>query len=87
MATLQSAQQKWERKTAGAGGRWKQATSGAGGRYAEGLTKFLGSAPSSAVVSRYSAGVDATSASDFDAAIAGKGSKWAEATRRGLTSG
>lgn len=87
MATLASAQAKWERKTQGAGGRWKNGVQGAGGRYAEGVSKFLGGPPSAGVVSRYSAGVDSVSASDFESSISGKGSKWAEATRRGLTSG
>lgn len=85
MATLQSAQAKWERKTAGAGGRWKAGTQGAGGRWAAGMGQFLGSSVGGQHVGAYEAGVNAVSASDFEQSIAGKGSKWAENLRRAFS--
>jgi hypothetical protein len=86
MATLASAQAKWERKTANAGTKWQQATQGKGAAYAAGLTRF-GAPPSGSVVSAYEQGVSAVSAADFQASIAGKGSKYAENLRRGLAAG
>lgn len=86
MATLDSARQKWERKTPAAVGKWK-ANSGNGSDYAAGVARFLGTPPSPGVVSRYTSGVQAVSEADFAQSISGKGQKWAENTRRGLTSG
>jgi hypothetical protein len=85
MATLQSAQAKWERKTANAGAKWKAKTTGKGGEYSAGIQRFLGVAPSATVVSSYEQGVAAVSAQDFQNAIAGKGAKWAENYRIGMT--
>jgi hypothetical protein len=87
MATLQSAQAKWERKTANAGPKWKAAVTGKGAEYAAGIQRFLGAPPSATVVNSYEQGVAAVTAQDFQNAIAGKGAKWAENTRRGLTGG
>ena len=84
MATLESARRKWESKTPAAAAKWK-ANSGNGAEYSAGVARFLGSAPSPAVVSRFTAGVQNTSEQDFAAAISGKGEKWASNTRRGLT--
>ena len=85
MPTLQSAQAKWERKTANAGAKWKAAVTGKGAEYSAGVQRFLGAAPSAMVVSNYEQGVAGVSAQDFQNAIAGKGAKWAENLRRGLT--
>lgn len=84
MATLESARRKWESKTPSAAGKWK-ANSGSGADYAAGVSRFLGTAPSPAVVNRFTTGVQNVSEQDFAAAIAGKGEKWAANTRRGLT--
>ena len=87
MATLQSAQAKWERKTANAGPKWKAATTAKGSEYSAGVQRFLGVAPSAAVVAAYEQGIAAVSAEDFQRSISGKGTKWAENTRRGFTTG
>jgi hypothetical protein len=84
MATLESARQKWEAKTPGSAAKWK-ANSGNGSAFSEGVTRFLGTPPSAGVVSRYQSGVGRVSEQDFAASISGKGQKWAENTRRGLT--
>ncbi len=84
MATLESAKRKWESKTPAAAAKWK-ANSGNGSDYASGVSRFLGTPPSPAVVSRYTTGVGSVSEQDFAASISGKGEKWAANTRRGLT--
>lgn len=84
MATIESAKAKWEEKTPASAGKWK-ANSGNGSDYASGVARFLGSPPSPAVVSRYTGGVARVSAEDFASSIRGKGEKWANNTRRGLT--
>ena len=78
MATIETAKAKWERKMSNAGGKWKANVTGA--PYCEGFSKFLGHTPSQACAA-WSAGVDATSASAFQSAVAGKGEKWAAAMR------
>lgn len=79
--TLAYATQKWERKTANAGGRWKAAVEGAGSRYCEGFQQFLGH-PAPQACAAFTAGVGAVSAAEFQGAIAGKGGKYAEALQR-----
>lgn len=79
MATISSAQAKWERNTQGKGGKWKAAVEH--GDYCGGMASFLGVRPNR-MCADYAAGVGAVSASAFDASIAGKGSKWAEGLRR-----
>lgn len=85
--TIGQAQAKWERKTANAGENWKRGVAGSGGRYSRGIQDFLGAAPSGHVVSAWEAGTGAVSAADFQAAVGGKGSKWAENYRRAMAGG
>jgi hypothetical protein len=82
--TIAYAQAKWERKTSGAGDKWKSNVSGAAGRYAQGVTECAG-ACGSQTRSAWESGVGAVSAADFNAAISGKGAKWAENYRRGVS--
>lgn len=83
MATIGSAQAKWERKTQDAGGKWKAGLAGAEGRWAAGLSAF-GTPPGPMSSAAYSSGIASVSASDFQQSISGKGSKWAENFRRGI---
>lgn len=76
---------KWERKTANVGDKWKQGVTGAGSRYAQGLSESAGSPVGPMTLSAWEQGVGAVSASDFNASISGKGSKWAENFRRGIS--
>ncbi len=82
--TLQYAQSKWERKTAGAGDKWKAATSGKEGAYAAGVTAVAG-ACGPQTRQAWASGVGAVSAAEFNAAISGKGGKWSENYRRGVS--
>jgi len=82
---IAEAQAKWERNTSGKGGKWKANATAGSSNYAAGVAKFLGAQPSSAVVERQRAGVAAVSPEAFNASIAGKGQKWAENYRRGMT--
>jgi len=82
---IAEAQAKWERNTSGKGGKWKANASAGSANYAAGIRRFLGTEPSAAVVARQRAGIDATTAADFEAAIQGKGQKWANNYRRGMT--
>lgn len=84
MATMQSAQAKWEAKTQDAGSKWKAGLAGAEQRWAAGLSAF-GAAPGPLTSQAYSAGIARVSASEFQQSIAGKGSKWAENFRRGIS--
>jgi hypothetical protein len=81
--TIAQGQAKWERKTGNAGDKWKQAVSGAGGAYARGLAE-AGAPPGPQTVSAWEQGTSAVRAGDFQQAISGKGSKWAENFRRGV---
>ena len=80
-ANIQQAQANWERKTAQVGERWRRGVTAAGpARYCEGLAKF-GINPGACQQgpgARWAQGVQAISAADFQAAIAGKGAKWAQ---------
>ncbi len=78
-------QAKWERKTANAGDKWKQSVAGAGSRYASGLSESAGAPVGPQTMSSWEQGVGAVSAGDFNASISGKGSKWAENFRRGIS--
>lgn len=85
MATLESARQKWERKTANAGEKWKAATLGKEDAWCRGVAQFLGTGTCDpAARQRFAQGVSAITAADFQARIAGKGDKWAENFRRAL---
>lgn len=79
MATLASAEAKYERNTANAGQKWKEAVSR--GDYCGGMTQFLGVRPNR-MCADWTQGVAAVSASDFQASVSGKGAKWAEGMRR-----
>ena len=76
MATIQSAQAKYERRTSGAGEKWKRAASAGTGRYCSEFARFVGHSTPQAC-SAQAAGVNATSAADYQAAVSGKASKWA----------
>ena len=76
--SLQYAADKWARKTANAGGKWKDAVSRAD--YCGPFQQFVGH-PTPEACASYSAGVNAISASDFQAAITGKESKYIEGLR------
>jgi hypothetical protein len=80
MATLATAQAKWERKTAAAGDKWKRRTTGREADYCKGFSDFVGH-PLTEVCANYAAGVNAVSAADYNTAVAGKGAKWAQALR------
>ena len=84
MATMASAQAKWEAKTQDAGAKWKNGLAGAEARWAAGLSAF-GTPPGPMTSAAYSAGISRVSAAEFQSSIAGKGSKWAENFRRGIS--
>ncbi|HUY55344.1 MAG TPA: hypothetical protein VMV23_09330 [Candidatus Nanopelagicaceae bacterium] len=83
--SIAQGQAKWERKTANAGDKWKQSVAGAGGRYSQGLSESVGTQVGPQTTSAWEQGVGAVSAGDFNASISGKGSKWAENLRRGVS--
>ncbi len=83
--SLAQGEAKWSRKTAQAGENWKRGTAGAGQRYSQGLAGTLGGPPSGHIVQSYESGIGAVSAADFQQAVAGKGTKWAENYRRAMT--
>lgn len=78
--TIDYAKTKWERKTAGKGAKWKERTSAAKERASSGMAAFIGH-PVPEWATAYSAGIDGMSAEAFQAAISGKGEKWASAMR------
>ncbi len=84
IATIQSAQSKWEAKTQDAGAKWKAGLQGAEGRWAAGLSAF-GTPPGPMSSAAYSAGIGRVSAGEFQQSISGKGPKWAENFRRGIS--
>jgi hypothetical protein len=75
---------KWERKTSGAGDKWKAATQGSAGRYADGLSEAAGVSVGPMTRAAFESGIGAVSASDFNAAVSGKGQKWQEGFQRGV---
>jgi len=83
--TLAQGQAKWERRTANAGEKWKAATNGAVGRWAAGVAESAGGSVGPMTRAAYEQGVGAVSASDFNQAISGKGSKWATNYRDGVS--
>lgn len=78
--TIDYAQKKWERKTAGKGAKWKERTSAAKAMAASQMAAFVGH-PVPEWATAYNAGVDGMTAAEFEAAITGKGPKWAAAMR------
>lgn len=88
--SLERARAKWERRTAGAGEKWKRGMSGAQSRYCKGLSEKLGVSYEACMANAgrsFGEGTGAISASDFQSAVSGKGSKWAEGVRRGIEGG
>jgi hypothetical protein len=83
MGTVASGQAKWEAKMQNAGSAWKAGLSGAEARWAAGLSA-AGAPPGPISSSNYSSGIARVSAAEFQASVAGKGSKWAENFRRGI---
>ena len=88
--SIADARQKWEAKTATAGQKWKDGVSKAEALsdYQKNLCAFVGDpsgASCSALASRWQAGVQRVGAGQFQSAIAGKGAKWEDKTRRGIT--
>jgi hypothetical protein len=59
MATIQSAKEKYARKTANAAAKWNAAKGRMAGNYASGVAKFLGGPPAASVVSAYQSGIAA----------------------------
>lgn len=82
--SLATAQAKWEAKMTNAGEKWKAGLAGAEGRWAQGLSAF-GTPPGPISSSNYSSGIARVTAADFQASVSGKGSKWAENFRRGIS--
>lgn len=78
--TIEYAQAKWERKTAGKGAKWSDRAKAATSRACSQMAAFVGK-PVPEWCSAQSAGVSAVSPADFEAAIRGKGPKWGEAMR------
>lgn len=75
MPTPETAKAKWARKVKGKS--WKAGVKGKGSEFCAGVAEFLGiSSCNKEIESAYTAGVDAVSASMFDAAVAGKEEKW-----------
>jgi len=89
-ANLQQAEEKWVRKTQNAGQKWATGVQQAGASaYCEGLAK-LGINPGACMQSAgaaWQAGVNAVGAQGFQAAISGKGDKWARNFLRGFQGG
>lgn len=79
MATLQSAKEKYARKTASAAGKWNAAKGRMQSNYAAGVQRFLGASPSGRVVANYQAGINAATYRGGDP------EKWARNLVAGLT--
>lgn len=84
MATLRTAQAKWERNTANAGGRWQEGVSRAGpAAYCDGISRFV-EAPVPGCqdeAASWAQGVQGA-APRYQSGVQGKGSRWAENYRR-----
>ena len=82
MANLNSAAEKWARKTADAAGRWQANTQQYGAaNYCKGMSEFLGGSAGS-LCSRYQQGIAATSAGAYQQGVSGKAQKYIEGMRR-----
>jgi hypothetical protein len=81
MATIQSAQAKWERKMENAGPKWKAGVSGKSDAYARGMAAF-GAPVGPLHRSAWESGV--ASVTDFSSFVRGKGAKWAEKLRAAM---
>lgn len=73
--TIDYSQAKWERKTSGKGAVWKSRTTAAFDLAVRNMSAFVGK-PVPRWAEAYRTGVAAVSASDFEAAIRGKGPVW-----------
>jgi hypothetical protein len=85
MSTLALAKAKWLRKMRDAGARWKAAVTGKRSAYAEGLGRFAGVTPGTAMPSHYEEGVGAVTAEEFGKAVAGKEDRWASRLVEAIT--
>lgn len=75
--SVELGRRKWEDKMANAGERWKAGLTGAEQRWAAALS--AAGAPVGPTRARnYAQGIARVSAADFQAAVSGKGAKWAE---------
>lgn len=83
--SLQSAEQKWTRKTQNAGQKWKADVS-SGETPCAGLRQEYGISDCN-IDPAWRQGVDAVSASDFQASVNGKGPKWLNNYLRGIAAG
>lgn len=78
--SIDYSQRKWERKTAGKGIKWKERVGESKALASSQMAAFVGH-PVPDWATAYNAGVDGMTAADFEAAITGKGPKWAAAMR------
>lgn len=78
------AQRNWEAKTSNAGAAWEASKGRMTSEWPRGVAETFGSPPGPTASRNYSEGIGRVSAGEFQASIAGKGSKWLENTRRGL---
>ena len=84
MATVEMGRAKWERKMQSAGANWKAGVSGKRSALADGL-RAAGASPGERFLGNWQAGVDATSADQFQQSVSGKGNKWQENFLRGVS--
>jgi len=76
MAKVELAKKKWERKVKG--DKWKKGVTGKEDEFCRGVAEFLGVPTCNPDrMTAFREGVDAVTASDFDAAVKGKEEKWA----------
>lgn len=80
---LADAQAKWERKTAQAGAKYDSRVSQMPARWAAGLSAF-GTPPGPISSAAYQAGIQG-GGSRLQAGVAGKGPKWAQNFREGIS--
>jgi hypothetical protein len=79
MASLATAQAKWDRKMANAGSKWAANAQGKGNAMCQGVSEFIGQPAPGCNASGYDSGVQAVGATGFQSAVQGKGTKWANA--------
>lgn len=79
MTTIELAMKKWARKMARAGPRWKRGVTDKVTAFAKRMAEFLGLPDiSEEKKAAWKEGVEAVTAEDFQKAVKGKESKWAE---------
>lgn len=81
MATIQSAKEKYARKTANASGKWNAAKGRMKSNWSTEMSRFLGAPVSGTVAANYSAGIDAAQYKGGDA------DKWERNLRASMTNG